>query len=210
MGNISLLDIVLLPKKVYQSLSENKVILYLGIILVGIRDCGFFLFDGRTALFLRKPLETLLFNIAFFTVFAVVIGLIDVLFFSLPLFDVFNKFFPKEGSVFGKNALLIKLMKTYILANLITVPIHAACVGLIANKSYFPNQIGLIESAALLLYFIGLVWYYAVIYRGVNVIYKFQPLFKRLALLAVVVWEYLLGLALTLIISKVVFLIFKV
>ncbi len=185
-----LLDILLLPKNFFRKLKDNKTTLYLGIVILGFIDVIYFIIDNHKKIF-DKPALTMYYNITLMIVVILLFGLIDVLFFSLPLYDLFKRF-KKESDVPARGDELPKLMKIYILASLLIFP--ANLMVYFAGKA---NGADLYDSSTV--YILSLlisVWGSAVITRGINVIYNFQPAFKRLVFICVYVWSLLLSYAL--------------
>lgn len=94
-------NVLLYPARMYERLTDNKVTLVLGIILIGLID--FFLPDvkevyktyftdigGRTA-------ANIQFNMVAAVFIILLLGAVDVIFFSVPLHDIFKYFKKKEG-----------------------------------------------------------------------------------------------------------------
>ncbi|MCR4436446.1 MAG: hypothetical protein QHH06_11785 [Clostridiales bacterium] len=203
-----ILDVLLLPKTLYQKITDKRPSLFLGIILVGIMDMAFILTynDSYRKFFWAKSQSTLYFNITFTACAALILGLVDILFFSLPLFDLF-KFFKKEGESRDSGATLIKVMKIYILANFLILP--ANILSIVAEKTP-----GVAANTALIgilafLYIVVNVWLCAAVTRGINSIYNFQLFYRRMVFLFVYLWNFLLGSAFQYIILHWVLALYK-
>lgn len=195
-----LLNVLLLPKSLYKKITDGKLTLVLGILLVGFIDMMYLLWDNRSTLFLQKAQNLLIINIALAVVFIVLVGLIDVLFFSLPLFDLFKRF-KKEKEVHDGQGLAIKLIKVYIAVHFIVTPVNALLYPLLSRVDMKSPQL-LITFAFLYSLVLLPVWFSAAISRGINTIYGFNPLFKRFVFVAVFTWNFFLNLALDQIINK--------
>jgi len=204
---MKLLDIFLLPRRLYQNLTDRKLPLYLGILFVGLADLALpHLKENYIKLFANKSLNALLCNVILAVLFAVVIGLVDVIFFSVPLFDLF-KVFRKEKEVSEAGNLRIKLMKIYILAHVIIVPVNIILYFVFPNINVNSNNplIVLLAYISLLV----MVWFSAIISRGINSIYSFQPVFRRVVFLTVFLWNFILAPVLEYIISSWIMPLFR-
>ncbi|HPD01502.1 MAG TPA: hypothetical protein PLA01_09175 [Acetivibrio sp.] len=199
MSNNSLLDILLFPKSFYKKISDKLLTLYLGIILVGFIDMGFGLYTDIPMYFWSKPPTTLMFNISLTLCFVVLAGLIDIVFFALPLFDIF-KFFRVKEKIKNINGQLIKLMKIYVVSHFLVVPVNAFFLFL-SNGPYGENG-----SVSIISFFVLTVvtpiWHCAIVTRGINAIYSFDDRLKNAVFPLVYVWTTLLGYALGFIINN--------
>ena len=129
-----LLDILLYPVRLFEKLTDKKATLYTGILLVGaidllLPDIAFslkFIFSG-------KPVNDVYVNAVLAAFIIVVLGIVDVTFVSLPLFDFFKFVKKKEGSLSGLEhergqivssaATPVKIMKIYIMSHFIIIPV---------------------------------------------------------------------------------------
>lgn len=191
-----LADIFLLPKELFRRLSDKRTTLYLGMALVGLIDL--LLLIGGSPIkgyFVQKQGNALASNIALSIAFIIVFGIMDVLFFSFPLYD-FMRFLGKRAGFEG-NGSVIRIAKVYTLANLIVMPIN---VVLLLTVGYFDMR-GLNMPVILgdiwgFFYFITPLWFCAVIWRGLNVLYKPDTRYKLLLFALILLWNLLLGEAL--------------
>lgn len=87
-----LLDMFLFSKDLYKRITDKKQSFYAGIIFVGLADIGFHLYKYFDKIFINKVKGDLIFNIVLSIIFVIAIGVIDVFFFSIPLFDLFKRF----------------------------------------------------------------------------------------------------------------------
>ncbi len=186
-----LLNIFLLPRTVYQKVTDKKATLYAGILFVGAVDIAFPLVARYLDLFRGKPQTTLNYNIGLILLFAVMLGIVDVMFFSLPLYD-FCKFI-KKGDVGPGNASLMKFSKAYMLAHLVVIPFNILFLILLYNPTGAMIPDGMVFLAAIYFYFIMPTWFTGIIARGANVIFNFEPRFKPLVFAAIFTWNYLLS-----------------
>jgi len=198
-SNNNLLDILLFPKSFYKKISDKLLTLYLGIILVGFIDMGFSLYADLPMYFLRKPPTALLFNISLTLCFIILAGLIDIVFFALPLFDIF-KFFRVKERIKNINGQLIKLMKIYVVSHFLVVPVNAFFLFL-SNGFYGPKG-AVFYISFFMLSIVTPVWHSAIMTRGINAIYNFDERLKGAVFGLVYIWSTLLGYALGYIIDN--------
>ncbi len=203
---MDLRDIILLPRALYKKLTAKRASLFIGIILVGLIDMGFSIFIGYNNLFAGKSSMVIYFNITLALVLVILTGFIDVVFFSVPLFDLF-KHFKMEKGIGDYSQQLVKLMKVYICANFLVLPLNILFY--IIFRSY---EFGSSFATVVLAYFVIFlpsIWASAAIARGVNEIYSFiQPL-KKVVFLIVFLWSMILGLILNYIIEQWFMLLFR-
>jgi len=192
MESNKLLDILLLPKQVYQKLTDKKPFLYGGIIFVGAVDMVFPLIDHRIMVFGGKSTGMLNYNVGLAIIFILILGFVDVLFFGLPMFDFF-RILKKEGPLFT-NANLIRFTKSYILAHFLIVPFNAVFYCIMYNEQTskaYPQIV--IVIAALYYFFLMPAWFSGIIARGTNVIFDIEPNKKPLIYAAIFTWNFILS-----------------
>ncbi|MCX7843417.1 MAG: hypothetical protein N2489_10180 [Clostridia bacterium] len=185
------LDMLLLPKSTYNKLTNNRFVLYTGIILVGIRDIGLFLWEKLPGYFAGKPQEVVLSNGGILLAAVLIMGIMDVLFFSYPLYDLLS-FIKKRREGDTHSATAVKVMKVYILANLIVTPLDVAALSI---ASHFGNN--LTDSPYLIivqvLSILAVIMYYGIITRGVSVLFNHTGLYTLLILITVILYSDLLS-----------------
>lgn len=189
----SLLDIFLLPRGLYKRLNEKELTLYLGILFIGCIDV---IYPQVTSLlpklFIGRTKEAVIVNILVIIGSILVVGLIDVIFFAVPMADLFNKVFKSEKV--QESISLVKIMKLYIIAHLITLPANALLYyfydfAQLGSNIFFTYLISYVE-------ILMIIWFNAIIVRGVNSLCNFLPVFKVLVFPAVFTWNILLGIGL--------------
>ena len=190
MNGVKFLDIVLFPRSLYKRITSSKALLVPAIIFVGLNDMLFQVAAQDFGIFKNKPGNILLLNIALFTAFTVIVGLVDILFFSLPMFDLF-KLFKRGARTFSDSGLLIKLIKVYVVSHFLIIPVEILITVVFKNPILSGNYT-LVYFAGILGLFIP-IWFSAAITRGINVLYDFEPLHKVLAFVSVFVWNILLS-----------------
>lgn len=185
-------DIVLFPSRLFGKLTDNKVTLVLGILLIGLVDL--FLPDINAVYklyFTGKASGDLYLNIAIAVLLVILLGLIDTVFISLPLFDISKYLKKKEG--LPHNVTLIKVMKVYILSHFIIVPVNIiAYYSLFKNIDNNSTQAMLNLSAAV--FYLIMLWMSAIVARGINSLFSFGPLIRRLIFIISFTWNSLFGI----------------
>jgi hypothetical protein len=231
------MDFLLLPESLFKKLSDKKITLYAGFVFVGIVDLilSRLMVDFQKN-FTGKTPEVLTHNIIFLVLFVIIIGVLDVAFFSIPLHDLF-RFFKKKITAeniseklsdkfsdklidelepkkkdksledkpehdpalkvtkTSEPNLRIKLMKVYIAAHFLVVP-----VDMVIN--YMTKNIDEKSSAVILFMILFLVtmtmiWFNAIITRGASVIFQLGHGLKLLLYMAIFAWNFMFAKALT-------------
>lgn len=196
-GNIKMRisDILLLPRTVYKRITDGKLTLAAGILFVGAVDVLFGLIGNYGRFFLEKRGQDLAVNIVVAALMIILLGVVDVLFFAVPLYDLF-KILPKvDDDNLKYTGMLPKIMKIYALAHIVIMPVNV--VMLVLSTMAPPLSQSELFINALFIYFDILmpIWFAAVISRGINTVYSFQPLFRVLVFIVVYLWSYLEGYA---------------
>lgn len=195
---MKLLDILLLPRNFYKKINEKKITLLPGIIFIGIIDLIFHIIDKYSDLFVGKSQSVLLQNVLLVLLFVILLGIFDVLFFAKPFFDLFKKF-KRESEEKDPVYQLIRLMKVYISAHFVLLPLEIIIYLAASNIESLNNNIILIVA---LIELILPILFSAAISRGINEIYNFQFSFKRLVFPLVFVWTYALSYAFSFVVDK--------
>jgi len=204
-----LLNILLFPESLYKKISDKKLTLYLGIIFIGIVDFGFVIADNFKQFYRGDDQSKIIYNISLTIIFTLLLGIIDTLFFSIPLSDLFKRFKKNEKSkLTDETGNFVKLIKVYMVTHILILPAE------IATFIMYKNVVNDVNSWLLYVaFFIDLIipfWFSAAIARGINAIYDFKPIYKKLVFLATFVWNYLLGYAFSYIIFNWILKLFKV
>ncbi len=199
-------DLLLLTRGFYKRITDKKPMLIVGIFLVGLIDITFpFILDNFSLLFLTNTGTTIIYNILILIAVSFALGIVDTVFFALPLFDLF-RVFKKEGDS-GANS-LIKLMKVYIVAHIPILPANVLIYLIAANNGASPTPDSIYVYIVAYIGLAAIIWFSAIIARGVNAIYSFTPLFRRLVFIVAFIWSFLLGSGLEYLISNWVWKVF--
>ncbi len=200
---MGLIDLLLLPKGLYHRLDNSRKTLYLGIFLVGIRDVILHLSGDLTKYFSGKTQDVILANLGVMLLFVLILGIVDVVCFSYPMFDLYNlmrRRMNAEGIPESKGS-AVKIMKIYIIANLIITPIDFGAL-------FFVNSLGdnpvnnTVALALNVVVFLATLWYFGVITRGVSTLYSFKGAFTVFVFITALLYSDLLNLAFNFISQK--------
>lgn len=200
-------NVLLLPAGFYRRLNDKKTSLYIGILVVGLFDL--FLPDviklGKQ-LFTGKSPNDLSVNVLIATLAVILLGAIDVVFFSLPLYDLFRFLKKKEGT--PHDATPVKAMKVYVISNLIVAPI-AAVINYLFFQNLNENSPAMLTSFYMAYFYAVLLWSSAIVTRGFNILFDFTPVFRRLTFIVIFTWTFILGMVFQLQIMNWVFKLFR-
>lgn len=217
-----LVDIFAFPARFFEKLTDNKITLVLGIILVGAIDL--ILPDVANTfkvIFSDKSAGDVTFNAVMTVVVIIALGVIDVVFIGVPLFDIFKYLKKKEASMATElsnhfnmdgdnegeeNPLLrlkhtgsmehtasyVKVMKVYIMSHFIIVPVSTLIYYTLTRDITADSAPWLLNLYMVISMGISL-WSAAVISRGINVLFRFNSLFMRLTIIIVFIWNFIFG-----------------
>lgn len=175
----NIIDLFLLQKDFYSKLNDKSMWLYIGIAFVGIRDVIFNMIGinaDNTDYFKDIQFTIKTFGILILTV--AVIGFIDVICFSYPIFDIIKHFKKKNennsmalGMVY--SSILTKVIKVYIIANVLLTPLDIVYYFTSKFALVYPN-IMLLTYISLVLGVLGYFWFNGAITRGICIIFKLR------------------------------------
>ena len=191
-------NVLLYPARLYAKLTDNKLTLVAGIILVGLID--FFLPDVNVVNKLYftdlggRSAADIQFNILVAVFLILLLGVIDVLFFSIPLHDIFKFFKKKEG--LPHHASPIKVMKVYIMSHFIIIPADVILYFSL-YKNITDDSNAVLIALTIIAIFTTRIWSSAIITRGINTLFQFGLIVKKLTFLIVFTWSFLFSTALS-------------
>ncbi len=201
-----IIDFFLLQKDFYSKLTDKSMWLYIGIALIGIRDVVLGVIgtniDTTDGININYNVKTVL--ILFVT--ALVIGLIDAMCFSYPVFDIIKHFKKRNDSNsmtmgMSYSSLLTKVIKVYAVVNIIITPLDLL--------TYFTTHQGIVHQSITLLYIstvfniLAYFWFNGAITRGLCVLFKIPNSVRGLVFVLVFLWNALLSSALGLLFNQV-------
>ena len=189
---MKILDIILLNESFYKKLSDKKQTLNIGIILIGIINMSIPIIENFNRLFINKDSAIFFYNITLSILYMLLAGFVYALFFSFPLFDLF-KHFKRERNL-ELSGFLTRLMKIYIVANFLILP--ASIIMYIATNKINYQANSAFDYISTLLVFLIMVWFAAVVSRGLNAICGFHPGFRKIIFVVIFVWNYVLEIVL--------------
>lgn len=194
-----IIDFFLLKKDFYSKLTDKSMWLYIGIALLGIRDVVFAVLgmnysDAETKSAVHYDIKI----VAMLFVTALVIGLVDAISFSYPVFDIIKHFKKRNESnsmSLGMlySSLLTKVIKVYIIVNIILTPLDLL--------SYFTGSYGISSQSITFMYIssilgiLGYFWFNGAITRGLCVLFKLPDSVRGLVFVLAFVWNALLSSA---------------
>ncbi len=207
-----LLNILLFSKRYYERLRDRRLTLYLGILMVGAIDM--LLPDTAKILqeiFDQKASNAVLINALILVAVVVLLGIIDVVFVSIPLFDFFKFLKGKEAKVnivqtqddpdiysvepsAPSGASRIKVMKAYISVHFLITPVSVAIYYLFTRNITAASPVGLLY-LSLTFEMLIFIWMAAILSRGINSLFKFNPIFAKLTFLVVFTWNFIFSMA---------------
>lgn len=200
-----LADIFLYKKAVFEKITSSRKTFYLGILAVGMIDIALFVF-ARANLFFGSENPNRMYNIFIGIIAVLLIGAVDVLFFSIPIKDLLRKF-RREDKLADMENKVVKIGKIYVLAHLPVLPLNIIYLVLYNNLAAdISNPLWYL---VLIIDLIVPFWFAAIISRGINSIYNFAYLFKKMVFFVVFIWSFLLGYAISYMLSNWVVLLFK-
>ncbi len=191
-----LLNIVLLPKWLYEKTTANIVTLIIGILIVGGVDV-FLPINEYFKDYFNKPLNMIIINSLIVLLFLVIIGFIDVICFAIPLSDIARRL-KKLGEFERIENFRIRVMKVYILSHFLFVPIFSVLL-FFANKSPESKIIYVLFNLFLI---IEPFWVGALITRGISTIFNLHFLHKYIIFFLVILWSNLILIAIEFMLSK--------
>jgi hypothetical protein len=215
MGNFRkvLLDILAFPVKLYEKLTDRKSTLIAGIVLVGaidllLPDVKFIIKE----LFLGKSVPDTVYNAGMAVLVLLLMGFIDVICIGVPLFDIFRYLKRKESQLVANTGIgvkeqqpalqpsAIKVMKIYIMSHFIITPVS------VVFNYWHMNSVGedgpaLLQNLAMMFFMLINIWAAAVMARGINALYRFNILFRKLTFIIVFIWNFLFGMVFSIMIS---------
>ena len=232
------IDIVAFPVRFFEKLTDKKITLVLGIILVGTIDLLLpdvtntfkLIFSDRSAGDIR-------FNAVMTVVVILALGIIDVIFVGVPLFDIF-KYLKKKETTMAVNlsdqinasgyndgeenplqrlkrtgntehtASYVKVMKVYIMSHFLIVPVSTILYYTLTRNITADSTPLLINIYMVISMGISL-WSAGVISRGINVLFRFNILFRRLTFIIVFIWNFIFSSVLSLQIINWMLMLFR-
>ena len=213
MGNFRkvLLDILAFPVKLYEKLTDRKSTLIAGIVLVGAIDL--LLPDVKfiiKRLFLGKSVPDTVYNAGRLSLFSCSWDL-STSSASVCLFSIFSGISKKriplvanrhwgQGQQPALQPSAIKVMKIYIMSHFIITPVS------VVFNYWYMNSVGedgpaLLQNLAMMFFMLINIWAAAVMARGINALYRFNILFRKLTFIIVFIWNFLFGMVFSIMIS---------
>ncbi|HEX9060808.1 MAG TPA: hypothetical protein VF941_11570 [Clostridia bacterium] len=195
---MNLLDLVFFPEQLYSGFNNKKLTLFIGVLIVGISDTFVSVWQRLILSPVKNPLQLIMGHMGMLLALSAVIGIIDVLIFSYPVYEglrIFkNRQAHDEDSSEKSVASLVKVMKVYILANILCIPFNAMIlflIGVFGSRSNNTDYALILE----LIQFIIQIIFLGIITRGLSVLYKFKGISIMILLFIVYLYADLMSQA---------------
>lgn len=189
--NWSAIDIILLPRKLFASLSKRVFTLYLGIAMLGFIDCLYIVIGKIPQLIFNRSISTQFYNITLFITLVLLLGMAHVVFFAVPMFDYFKKLRGKE--IKEKTVYLIKFMKIYSVSH---IPVAIIITWLFLIDEISGISIKNTNSHLLIYIVFAPIWISAIITRGTKMLFGFVQNHSIVVFLMVFSWNFMVSIAL--------------
>jgi len=204
-----LLDILLLPVRLHDGLTDRRATLIAGIVVVGAID--FLGTDVKYTmaltreLFFGKLVPDIVYNASMAVLVLLVLGLVDVICTCVPLFDISRYFKRKEAQFIANTGIkageqeppvrptAARVMKVYILSHFLIVPV-SMILNYVFSLDFIDKSSPIVQNLLLVVYMLIMVWGAAVLTRGINAIFRFNVLFRRFIFLVVFTWQFIFGM----------------
>ncbi|HEY5582958.1 MAG TPA: hypothetical protein VIK78_00490 [Ruminiclostridium sp.] len=202
-----IIDFFLLKKDFYSKLTDKSMWLYIGIALVGIRDVVLAIISMYSSNpDYNKNIQFDVKTIGILFVAAIVIGLVDIISFSYPIFDVIKHFKKRDGidsMALGmlNSSLLTKVIKVYAVVNIIVTPLDL--LGYYTSNLAVSNKSMVLMLISAVLGILGYFWFNGAITRGLCVLFKLPNNVRGLVFVLVFFWNSLLGSAIGYLINHI-------
>ena len=208
---MNLLDLVFFPEQLYSGFNNKKFTLFIGILIVGISDTFVSVWQHLILSPVKNPFQLIMGHMGLLLALSAVIGIIDVLLFSYPAYEGFRIFKNRpthEDSSEESTASLVKVMKVYILSNILCIPFNAMIlflIGVFGSKANSTDYALILELIQLIIQVIFL----GIITRGLSVLYKFKGISIMIILFIVYLYTDLMGQAISFGLDKLISNFFK-
>lgn len=232
------IDTFAFPVRFFEKLTDNKITLALGIILVGAIDLLLpDVPETFKVIFSERSAGDIRFNAVMMVIVILALGIVDVVFVGVPLFDIFRYLKKKETAMAvelsnqinasGENegegnpllrlkrsgsdkntASYIKVMKVYIMSHFVIVPVSTLLYYVFTRDITVDSASWQINLYMII--FMGIsLWSAGVISRGINALFRFNLLFMRLTFIIVFIWNFIFSSVFSAQIMKWVFMLFR-
>lgn len=219
-------EFLLYKEKWFKALNERVLSLYWGILFVGVVDWVYTFAMYGGVLFSGKAPIILLYNFIGAIALVLLIGFLDVVAFSLPLFDLLKHFrkrdaqddvfenedeeellIQKEVETLDYDGLLIRFMKVYILAHVVIRLVEFIFLFFQQNFS-LQEVLWFNEAFQIYVSYIAPIWFAAIITKGILTVMEIKQALALMIFTTVLSWNYVLAIALTFLKDKIFSFIF--
>lgn len=202
-----IIDFFLLQKAFYSNLTDKSMWLYIGVALVGIRDVVLWVIGVNINPGAAQKVVLDLRTVGILFIAALLMGLLDSLCFSYPIFDIIKHFKKRNDNIsmtmgMSYSSLLTKVVKVYAVVNIIITPIDLL--------TYYTGHLSLVNNSIILAYITSLLsiltyfWFNGALTRGLCVIFKLPNGVRGLVFVLVFLWNALLMAAIGYLFDKLI------
>lgn len=213
-------DIFAFPSRFFEKLTDNKLTLIIGIVLVGANDL--LLPEASKVfreIFHEKSSGDIIFNAVMTVIIILALGVIDVVFVGVPLFDIFKFLKKKESAMATRfsehinlnrtsgedenhplsseqlgsaehSASAVKIMKVYIMHHFIIIPVSTLLYFALVRDITSESAMWL-QNLSLVIFFVIFFWSVWIISRGVNTLFRFNMIFRKLSFIIIFTWYFI-------------------
>lgn len=204
----TIIDIFLLQKDFYSKLTDKSMWLYIGIVFVGLRDVIFYILNPQnTKGFFITNLSLTFKTAAVLFITALIIGFVDVICFSYPVFDVI-KHFKKRSEGYNASvvntysSLITKVTKVYVLTNILLTPMDALIY--FCSRWTFSTESMILLFITTVMGILSYFWFNGAITRGLCVLFRLSNNVRGLVFVLVFCWNALISSAIQYLLSLII------
>ncbi len=204
----TIIDIFLLQKDFYSKLTDKSMWLYIGIVFVGLRDVIFYILNPQnTKGFFITNLSLNIKTAAILFITALIIGFVDVICFSYPVFDVI-KHFKKRSEGYNASvvntysSLITKVMKVYVLTNILLTPMDTLIY--FCSRWTFSTESMILLFITTVMGILSYFWFNGAITRGLCVLFRLSNNVRGLVFVLVFCWNALISSAIQYLLSLII------
>jgi hypothetical protein len=194
MRPFTLLDILILPRWFYRKISDKLLTVLIGTLIIGFADLLFYILSSWNIIFHRKSEVVLIYDAIILILIIIFSGLIKLVLFSIPLYDLLKRYRLEIDFFDGSNK-LIKLMKIYIVAHVLLIILELILYYFIATNIIFISK-------AMKPYFVLIfttviipIWFSGIITRGIKTVFLLKEKFNNLVFVIVFSWNFMIIIA---------------
>jgi hypothetical protein len=170
------------PQEVLKGLTDKKSMLISGMLFVGFSNTVTLLLQHHNKIFADISSIITLRTIILTLLIIAVYGFIDVILFTLPMYNLFRRF-PENDSDSVRNPSIIKVAKVYVIPHIILFPFNFAFIMIIKDMTS-------INTGTLLILEMLIIWFCYIIARGIKTIFNIKSsiIWSFIIFIVVYIW----------------------